>query len=829
MVCLNSFLTKKQSTFFVSFFFVLILFAFACNRPMNENVESTQTDMSKPQKTDQNEHTTSPPDKTQTNQVAKQAKNNEYAYDKFYGEKHFTANYISEYGMKFRELTFLIDTNYLEACPGHYSQIAYYVTAPTPPTISYTRLSDEGKIWCIRDNEKSGTQTIGSYRFRAKIKEIGTHLMEIKASVGTEGEAGYMEKTHQITMEASCKTSCPPFTEKVIPTNTITWVLPYDVYVTSSENSIPTNNKKCKTSIDIQFKDTVNNAINYQIFKGVSPFIDNPTSKKVHQNPNPAFNGTGNGKQNGLCNGSYYIELSDPSNGCRTHKAFEVQQGELISEDQHIFKTDTVYEERNGRKYVKVLNPHPAIQYIEMGKNNYYKVMLRKNMPEINKMTEEGEIKYIKELINFNEELDSIGFDENLRSRVYHKGLRVRDFDFSKEYGYYRVKYKPIDVNVKDVITETKAVEIGKQKATDSGQVVADTTAMVKYLDRLKEINPNHPQFHKLDTGVKYQIMKFNDEFVPCYRFKIYNKSFIRNPVYIVNAYNGKIELEDYDGLYKCKICNDDVVEESDCSLTHPFNDELEVLPCEFPLEIHKFENYPDIFDGCSSIESCFDVCSNQINDVIILTDIKGKISAVNKTDNLPEFIFKGNTSYNDLEVQILTAFKNTEQVFHYYNSKIENLGTNIPNVTITASAYSMNNAEAIAEELRLLFGDGTDDNCLPNVSANTVSHEFFHLVLRRHYDIFADSSESMFEILNATALEEALCDIMAVLFNYSENNNYDWSLFDETCPDNKFFRLLNDPENSDPPQRVLFETDFDRFDEYYWADIISYWFYLLT
>jgi len=94
-----------------------------------------------------------------------------------------------------------------------------------------------------------------------------------------------------------------------------------------------------------------------------------------------------------------------------------------------VFKPDTILIEEHGKEYVKVLNPNPYVDYIKIGSDHHYKIVLRKDIPEEKKLEREEEVKLIKKMVNFNNELDSLAFDKFLNSRIYHKGLRVRDFD----------------------------------------------------------------------------------------------------------------------------------------------------------------------------------------------------------------------------------------------------------------------------------------------------------------------------------------------------------------------------------------------------------------
>ncbi len=493
-----------------------------------------------------------------------------------------------------------------------------------------------------------------------------------------------------------------------------------------------------------------------------------------------------------------------------------------------VYEPDTTLVTKNGKEYLKVLNPHPYIDYIKIGEKDYYKIVLRKDIPQEAKLTQKDEIDLIKKMVNFNDDLDSLAFNEFMGCRVFHKGVRVMNFDFNNHAHIYNIVYKSIDLNVKDVISKDDAKTIARKKVIDMGHKIASKLEKEKYLDKIKEINPNS-RYHKLDTAIKFQIRKINEKLTPCYIFKIYNSKFTRNPIFTINANNGKIELIDDDSVRNCKICNDNLIQDSDCSLTHPLNDEPELLPCEIPTEIYKFGKFPDIYDGCSSVDSDFNVCANQVNEIIFISDIDSKVNAVTGGDFFPNHYYKNNASFDEIEVQVLTAFKNTERIFNYYTSRLSNLDDAIPNVYFTVADATDSNAEVNFEQIRILFGDGSDEGCLPNVSPHVVSHEFTHLVQRLHYNMIPSSNDGMFDALRAGALEEALCDIMAVLFHFSQNSSFDWSLFDETCPDDKSFRLLNDPINSDPPQRISYEFNFDKFDKYYWAGIISYWFYLVA
>jgi len=833
----------KNNTQLITFFLIpilIILVIIGCNRQVNENVGNTNTEISNLQKTEPNEKPKGSLDKLSTTQKAKQPKKYEYAYDEFYGEKKFSPNYISEYGMKFRELTFLIDTNYLEACPGHYSQIAYYVTAPERPKITYKRISGKGKISVMKSNEKSGPQTLGSYRFRAKIEETGTHFIEIKASVGTQGEAGYIEKKHQITIEASCKNTCPPFTEKIIPTNAIPWVLPYDLYITSSENSSTSKNENCKTTIDIEFKDKENNAVNYQIFEGISPFIKTPISKQIYQNPSPVFNGTGNGQQSGICNGDYYIELSDPTNGCRTHKAFEVQQGELTSENLAIFKPDTLYKQKDGKKYMIVNNPHLLIKSVQFGpQKHYFKLKYRENLPHKFRMTKEKGIEITKQLINFDETFDSLYFNkEKDYCTVFHKGVKLSDLYFLTNNSYIQGLYfSGLNVNIEDIISKADALEIAKLKAKELGYEVADTNDMNLELEERKRRSPNE-NWGEIRIKTLFHIEEHNDEFVPCYNFKLHSKKFRRDPIFWVNANNGDILLIKNNGLNKCTSCQGGAVVKSDCGITHPITVNPDTLACEFDdTKVYKFTNFPDIFDKCSSIKSTFNKCLNFEDSLVILSDVNFRINTFDTTGFA--YISLINTAFNELEAQQLTAYKNVEQTYEYYNSKIldkDKFNSELPYIFIVPGYSTLNNAFATVENCEIEFGDGSKDNCKPNVSTDVVAHEFTHLILGKYvwmsYDRYAILPGFASEDLLSVALHESISDIMAILYNFSKTDTLDWVLFNELCADSLSIRYLNDPTKTKPKQKILYGDELvvpRNFDPYKWAGIINYWFYLVT
>ncbi len=581
MICFNSALLK--STF--ALFFICLLVTVACNRQVNDQIENTPPKERNLEEVQlQNEigikkdelaiPKIKPTTTTQTSPTTQQPK---YAFDEFYGEKHFTANYISDYGRKFSELTFLIDTNYIEACPGHYSQIAFYATAPTKPTITYQPISGNSEIWFTRSTEKSGLQTLGNFRVIPKIEDIGIHIFSITASIGKKGEADYVEESHQITIKASCKNTCPPFTEKIIPSFYIPRTLPYDVYITSNENNSSSNNKRCQTAIDIQFKDAANFAVNYQIFEGFSPFIENPLSKQIHRNPDFIFSGTGNEQQSSICDGNYYIELSDPVNGCRTHKAFKVRQGKLINDDQYIFKTDTVYEEKNGKLYKVINNPHPYVKYVKYGEDDYFKVLFNEDIANQYKMDDWEMLEFIKKMIGINEMYDSLVIEEKRDYEnifVYHKDIRVLDYSFTKRGIILEGAYSnTLNVETDNLISKEKAVEIAKLKAVDLGHQLADSSDMVSRLKFLESRNKHTPHLVYLNTKIRFEIIKYETSFIPTYYFVVHNKKFFKNPVFRINAVNGEILEIDHDALKKCKNCNNEKeIIESDCSSTHTIN-----------------------------------------------------------------------------------------------------------------------------------------------------------------------------------------------------------------------------------------------------------------
>ncbi len=499
-----------------------------------------------------------------------------------------------------------------------------------------------------------------------------------------------------------------------------------------------------------------------------------------------------------------------------------------------VYAPDTTLVTENGKEYLKILNPHPYISYIKIGEKDYYKVLLRKDIPKEAKLTQKDEVNLIKKLVNFNTEFDSLTFDEYLRSKVYHKGLRVRNFDFNKYRNTYNIVYKPIDIDVEQIISKQEAVTIAKQKAIDIGIKIADTSVMNLRTERLRTFKKDHPVYVKYDTTITFEIRKYNNKFYPAYNFKLYSRNFIKNPIFTINAYNGDILLIEDDSKYKCYSCyGSGTAIETDCSLTHPHNSEPSSKACEFlPENVYQFDYFPDIFDECSLIESTFYICSNQPNNSVLLSDINAKINAVEGESFVPQYYATDNTSFNEKERQILTAFQNTEKSIDYFRAKVNDITRfedNIPFVFIFAAKDKSNNAIADQESLSLSFGDGSEEGCKPNVSQDVVSHEFMHLVHGLYYKMNSLDEANMFDILRSLALEEALCDITAVLFDYSTYNRFDWSLYEELCPGDNSFRLLNDPMNSDPPQRIYYEFNFDKFDKYYWAGIISYWFYLVA
>lgn len=212
---------------------------------------------------------------------------------------------------------------------------------------------------------------------------------------------------------------------------------------------------------------------------------------------------------------------------------------------------------------------------------------------------------------------------------------------------------------------------------------------------------------------------------------------------------------------------------------------------------------------------------------------MESKISSVNDIGGF-EYISLDNTAFNEIEIQQLTAYKNTEQVYEYNLNNIDDKNDFIDkmNIFISAGYLEEHGAYASVQSSTITFGDGSSFDCMPNVSSDDVAHEFTHLVLGRIFNLSYDRNQATdrSELLGV-ALHEAISDIIAVLFTQNKYGVLDWSIFEEDC--NKFVRFLNNPSLSDPPQKKLFGEELVplgmAYDQYEWAGIISYWFYLLT
>ncbi len=171
------------------------------------------------------------------------------------------------------------------------------------------------------------------------------------------------------------------------------------------------------------------------------------------------------------------------------------------------------------------------------------------------------------------------------------------------------------------------------------------------------------------------------------------------------------------------------------------------------------------------------------------------------------------------------------EIAYDYYSDKVSSeslLGTALQGLEISAG-YLINGVSfANTNTNRIVFTN--NDNCLPQVSPMIISHELSHLVLATYFGLLPGATEGMPEntrLKEVHGLHESLSDIMAVLAQYDDTSTIDWSLFDELgCSS---VRRLNDPKQSNPSQSIYFSNEETSDDEYFWAGITSYWFYLLT
>lgn len=505
-------------------------------------------------------------------------------------------------------------------------------------------------------------------------------------------------------------------------------------------------------------------------------------------------------------------------------------------------KPDTTYEQRGNSRYIIVSNPHPEIGYIKKGPNLYYEISFYKDSDGKDLLSQEEKLSYVKEVINFNDELDSLAFKQLHIAGIYHKGVKVQDFYIEFTKNFVQVKYiNSLDLNVSNIISEKEArnIAINKIKATEDFEFATpkDITNANK---KLKENNKTAFEwFSRLDTATAFYIKRIDNSYLPIYKFIIYRKTFVIDYVFTINALNGDIIEKEYYGAHSCKQCVSSNVVEADCNKTHPVDIGIEVLAntvCDVDLgETYQFDSFPDAFGGCSSIQSSFFKCPTIYNgkdyNGVVLTDVDQKITSTRTPENLFERLSLDNTSFIETEQQQLTAYKNMEIAYDYYLHKVssENLLRRALEGLEISAGYLINGVSfANTNFNRIVFTN--NDNCLPQVSPMIVSHELTHLILARYYGLLPGATEGMPEntrLKEVHGLHESLSDIMAVLAQYDDTSTIDWSLFDELgCSS---VRRLNDPMQSNPSQSIAFNNEETSDDEYYWAGITSYWFYLLT
>lgn len=424
-----------------------------------------------------------------------------------------------------------------------------------------------------------------------------------------------------------------------------------------------------------------------------------------------------------------------------------------------ILKTDTVYEEKYGYTFMRINNPAPLIEYIMFSENNYFKAVFKQEAMDDYRIKQEA-FQSFKRLIAFNEKHELLEIDEHGNGKVYHKDIWVKNFRIQKYRRKIEGRYQNnLDVKVDNLISEQRVIQAIKKEATNMGFEFMNSSELKERMAYLENFNAEINSFYNLDTIVHLFIKKYEElnSFLPYYRYVLYAKDpYESDKHFIVNAQTGNIQKIEDLNINVCKTCNAGIIDSTDCSVTHKVNFDYIAIVSEgvscspSSSEFHKFENFPDIFTGCSSIESSFFKCENfdpdgsgsQPNTTAIpLASVDGKITAGEFAGSTirTEFVSSDNTSYNEIELQQLTAFKNTEIAYNYFSSKVNLPGLfsiELKDLNISAGYWAVSNAKAGLLANTLTFGNAITSTCKPFVSLNIVAHEFTHLVLFRYFDI---------------------------------------------------------------------------------------------
>jgi len=240
--------------------------------------------------------------------------------------------------------------------------------------------------------------------------------------------------------------------------------------------------------------------------------------------------------------------------------------------DFEIFKPDTTYEQNGKFLSTIISNPYRKVDYIKKGSNGYYKIFFY----DINhKMSQEEKLEYVKKIITFNDEFDSLVFLDSHLIGINHKGVKLRNSYVKFTKRYVEVKYiNSLYVDVSNIISgkEARNIAINQIKETEDFKF-ATKEDILKQMEYLRKKNkPIFKSLSYMDTTTTFYIKRYENSYVPVYKFIIYRKTFVIDYVFTINALNGDIIEKKYNGVNSCKQCVNSIVKEADCNTTHPVN-----------------------------------------------------------------------------------------------------------------------------------------------------------------------------------------------------------------------------------------------------------------
>lgn len=216
--------------------------------------------------------------------------------------------------------------------------------------------------------------------------------------------------------------------------------------------------------------------------------------------------------------------------------------------DFEIFKPDTTYEQNGKFLSTIISNPYRKVDYIKKGSNGYYKIFFY----DINHtMSQEEKLEYVKKIINFNEEFDSLVFRESYIG-INHKGVKLRNSYVKFTNRYVEARYvDSLDVDVSNIISgkEARNIAINQIKETEDFKF-ATKEDILKQMEYLRK--KNKPLFESssyMDTTTSFYIKRYENSYIPIYKFIIYRKTFFIDYVFTVNALNGDIIEKKYNGV----------------------------------------------------------------------------------------------------------------------------------------------------------------------------------------------------------------------------------------------------------------------------------------